>query len=173
MTYSVILSRSHITPFRKRAVYRFLSEVLIEGLQNLGISADFSRTRMGSFQNPDCFGTTGQFEIVTSSGRKIIGSAQSTSRVSCLQHGSIPLTKSQMRLASYFIDAPSHANTDSTSIGEELGRQVDLAKVVEAFYRAFDRVFTLKPSEMTQRERTLAAELFKTKYLSSTWNLKL
>ena len=94
LTYSVVLSKNHLSPFRKRVAYRFLSEILIEGLSNLGISADFSRSRLGDSHNPNCFGTTGQFEIVTSRGKKIIGSAQSVSPLSCLQHGSIPLTNS-------------------------------------------------------------------------------
>ena len=173
LTYSVVLSKNHLSPFRKRVAYRFLSEILIEGLSNLGISADFSRSRLGDSHNPNCFGTTGQFEIVTSRGKKIIGSAQSVSRLSCLQHGSIPLTNSQTILSSFFVTPPPFNTRDATSIEEELGHPATIGEVSDAFFKAFDRVFTLRPSEMTTREKTTAEELLHSKYTSNAWNLKL
>jgi len=173
LTYSVVLSRNHLSPFRKRVAYRFLSEILIEGLANLGISADFSRRRLGDSHNPDCFGTIGQFEIVTSKGKKIIGSAQSVSKLSCLQHGSIPLTNSQPKLSSYFLTPPSDNNRGATSIEEELCRAVTIGEVSDAFFKAFERVYDLIPSEMTTCERTTAEELLQSKYTSSAWNLRL
>lgn len=173
LTYSVVLSKKHLSPFRKRVAYRFLSEILIEGLSNLGISADFSRNRLGDSHNPDCFGTTGQFEIVTSKGKKIIGSAQSMSRLSCLQHGSIPLINSQPMLSAYFLTPPPDNNRDATSIEEELCRPATIGEVSDAFFKAFERVYDLRPSEMTTRERTTAEELLHSKYTSDAWNLKL
>ncbi len=172
LTYSVILSKYHISPFRKRAIYRFISKILIQGLDNLGIAADFSRDRFGDSHNPDCFATTGQFEIITSKGAKIIGSAQSVSRSYCLQHGSIPLKNSQKKLSSLFLNPPLYGNREATSIDDELNHAVSQEDVRMAFVKAFERAFNLVESEMTNREKSEAEEMIQKKYTDKAWNLK-
>jgi lipoate-protein ligase A len=173
VTYSIALPRHLFVPFRKREVYRMVSDILIAGLRNLGISATFSPIRQGSPYNPDCFGTTGEYEIVSSSGKKIIGSAQSTSRTYCLQHGAIPLEGSQTTLRRYMLNEDEYSSHESTSIREESGRPVDKEEVIEAVLEAFQTRFSLFVSKLTETENRLSRELRKAKYATEAWNLRM
>ena len=64
--------------------------ILAGGLANLGVQGVINASQNGDVHNPDCFGSAGEFEIADLAGRKIIGSAQMTTRTAILQHGSIP-----------------------------------------------------------------------------------
>ncbi len=96
LTYSVVLSKELIAEqlgdSRKQTVYGFIAEILLAGLQRLGIQAGINASRQGDLRNPDCFRSAGEFEIAAPDGRKLIGSAQMTTRTAILQHGSIPMT---------------------------------------------------------------------------------
>ena len=61
---------------------------------------------LGSPHNPDCFRSTGQYEIADDRQRKLIGSAQVLTRPFSLQHGAIPLDGSYRRIAGYLRRRP-------------------------------------------------------------------
>lgn len=69
LTYAVALGRGDLEPFTKREIYRFISGLLLEGLRLLGIEAVVNRHRSGSPFHPDCFGTSGEYEISSPWGR--------------------------------------------------------------------------------------------------------
>jgi len=174
LTYAVILARDHVDPFRKRRVYRVVSELLLAALAAIGVDASFSSARRGDYHHPDCFATTGEYEIITARGRKLIGSAQTTTRTSCLQHGSIPLGPSAHTAAEYLAgDAAGGRAADSSppsSLEEELGRKVGFEEAQELFFRALGRVLALRESELTDQELSLSRELACGKYESPAWN---
>ena len=169
LTYSLALSKHHVDDMRKRTVYRYVSELLIAGLKNLGIAADFSRIRTGQATNPHCFGTTGEYEIVGPTGKKIIGSAQVRGRNSCLQQGSIPLDDSFQEITRIVKDTATE-NQGCTSLSQELKRQVTREEAEEAFRSAFAEQLPLSRDELTEEEVGMAEEILHRKYAREEWN---
>jgi lipoate-protein ligase A len=144
LTYAVILSREHMQPFSKRAIYRFISSLLIEGLRILDIGGEINRNRIGSPHNPDCFGTAAEYEISGIKGNKLIGSAQVLTRCASLQHGSIPLNSSYTDISSYIIADRQPVEGEQvgekpTSLKNELGRSVSFSEAVSAFTAGFKK----------------------------------
>jgi lipoate-protein ligase A len=172
LTYSVMLARAHLRDFRKREIYRFISELLADGLRRFGVAAGFSLQRRGSARNPDCFATTGEYELATADGRKIVGSAQATTRRACLQHGSIPLDGSFRRIGAYLRTPAADSGATPVSIGEALGRKVGLEEAVAVFAAAFARRLDLEASVLSPEEEALADRLVGDKFCRDEWNLR-
>ncbi len=152
LTYSVILSRNHLTPFRKRTIYEFIAEILLKGLNNLGLDAYINFSRIGELRNPDCFATKGEYEISSPSGKKMIGSAQMTTRQGVLQHGSIPIGLSCKRIGNYLKIGKTVFNTEPACIEEELKKSVSYEKCRDAFSHAVQNMLPAEISELTGRE---------------------
>jgi len=177
LTYSVVLHKDHLQPFRKRDIYRFIAELLLEGLVRLGIRGRSSRTRSGDLHNPDCFRSTGEFEIASASARKLIGSAQMVNRTASLQHGAIPLDMSYRRIDCYLALSPEEEREEPSCLSAELGSPVRLAQAVKAFAEGFDdalrrRNVKMQTGSLTDRESRLARELLERKYSGDEWNLQ-
>ncbi len=173
LTYAVILAKSHLTVFRKRQVYRFISRCLLQGLRNLGITASFSSTRIGGPRNPDCFATTGEYEIVGVEGRKIVGSAQYSTRAFCLQHGSIRISPPAKEVTNYLTIISNRDGRRCSNLEEELQRPVTYDEAVDSFYRGFAAAVELAPSALNAEETELADKLKECKYSRDAWNRKL
>ncbi|NOY08153.1 MAG: lipoate--protein ligase family protein [Spirochaetes bacterium] len=171
LTYSVILSRNHLIPFRKRTIYRFIGEILIKGLNNLGLNASINLNRTGELRNPDCFATKGEYEISSLSGKKLIGSAQMTTRQGVLQHGSIPIGPSYKRIGNYLKIDKTDFNTEPACIEEELKKSVSYEECRDAFLHAVQDMLPIEISELTGREIRRAEEISEKKYSKDSWNL--
>ena len=177
LTYSVALGRDRLEPFSKREIYQFIAGLLLAGLEALGISGRSSRAALGSPRNPDCFRSTGQYEIADPGHRKLIGSAQVVTRRFSLQHGAIPLDGSYRRIAGYLRSAPEEGHEAPSSLGEELGREIGWEEAAESFARgagyALERLgLRMEPGELTGGEREQAAALLAQKYSRDEWNLQ-
>jgi len=183
LTYAVALGRGHLEPFTKREIYQFIAGLLLAGLEALGIRANSSRAAQGSPHDPDCFRATGQYEIADERHRKLVGSAQVLTRAYSLQHGAIPLDGSYRRIEGFLRVSsrgqaqPSSPPERATALGEELGREVSYAEAADALARgaryALERLgSTLRPGELTPRERELAGRLLDSKYSRDEWNLQ-
>jgi lipoate-protein ligase A len=176
LTYAVVIAREHLQPFSKREIYRFIAGLLLAGLEAGGIRARSNAARQGSAHNPDCFRSTGQYEIADEQERKLIGSAQIVSRRAALQHGAIPLDGSYRRISRYLRNLSEEEHGLPSSLGEELGREVGFAEAAEAFARgaAFwlsRHGLVLEPGELASGERARSAELLSSKYSQDSWNL--
>ncbi len=176
LTYAVVLAREHLQPFGKREVYRFIAGLLLAGLEAAGIRARSNSARQGSARNPDCFRSTGQYEIADERERKLIGSAQVLDRRAALQHGAIPLDGSYRRISRYLRASTEEEHDLPASLGEELGRAVSFAEAQEAFARGAAQWLSrqglaLEQGELLAGERVRAAELLAEKYSRDTWNL--
>jgi len=156
---------------RKREVYEFIARTLLAGLAELGVSGTINASQRGDARNPDCFGSAGEYEI-TAGGRKLIGSAQMTTRTAILQHGSIPLSNPGRRVFAYLgVDQPVEAH-EPTCLNEQTGRTLRFEEVRDAFCRAFARELGALPSELRPSEASAAEQIRAAKYARDEWNLK-
>jgi len=174
LTYSVALSKqaSLAGPApKKREVYLFIARVLLAGLANLGISGTINAAQRGDVHNPDCFGSAGEYEIAGAGGRKLIGSAQMTTRHAFLQHGSIPLQNPGKRVFRYLEAAEPLDSHEPSSLNEEAGRALGFDEVREAFARAFRDELGAKDSPVSAAEEERAREILLNKYETQAWNL--
>ena len=170
LTYSVILGREHLVPFNKRSVYRFIARILLEGLKNLGITADINYHRTGSLHNPDCFATKGEYEIRSHEGRKIIGSAQVTTRYAALQHGSIPLDDSYREIDRYFPSGDTPGYEPPSSLSREAGSSISFNETRKAFKQAITKILNFKISDLYPAESKAAEKFMIEKYSKDSWN---
>jgi lipoate-protein ligase A len=176
LTYSLVLHKDHLQPFGKREIYRFIAELLLEGLIRLGVQGLSNRKRNGDLHNPDCFRSTGEYEIASSLARKLIGSAQVVNRTSSLQHGAIPLDMSYRRIDRYLDLGPESQLEEPSCLSAELGEPVSFAQAVKAFAEGFDgglrqRGVKMQTGVLTEWESRKAEELLQQKYSGDEWNL--
>ena len=171
LTYAFILARTHLEPFRKRTIYTFIAEILLEGLKNLGLKAQINSARVGDLHNPDCFGTKSEYEISSPSGKKMIGSAQFSTRHGVLQHGSIPIGPSYRKISTYLEIDKNLKGNEPTCIEEELKNDVSFAECREAFSLAVQNTLPVELSELTPEEKGRAQEILEEKYSKDSWNL--
>ena len=129
VTYAMVLGRHQLQPFSKRGAFRVAADLLLRVLEALGVSASTGTgvDTPARSADPNCFLTTASFEIVAS-GRKLVGSAQTTTRRGSLQHGSLPLSGSYRSIDGLLIRPPSgeHSPAEAeppTSVEEETGRR--------------------------------------------------
>ena len=156
---------------RKREVYVFIARVLLRGLANLGIAGTINSAQRGDVHNPDCFASTGEYEIAGTGGKKLIGSAQMTTRRAILQHGSIPLQNPGQRVFRYLPAAQPAAANAPSCLNEEVGRALSFEEVREAFARAFRDEIGACDSELLPAERERAERIRRDKYETDEWNL--
>ena len=112
LTYSIVAAEDH--PLVRGSIVESLEKVagiLTEGLRNSGIPAVLnSRSRelssSGREFNP-CFTSHGRSEIMTTDGRKLVGSAQARSHGVFIEHGSIIFTNQQTKAVDYLPEAAS------------------------------------------------------------------
>jgi lipoyl(octanoyl) transferase len=171
VTYSVVMGRTHLSGFSKRGVYRFVADMLLVGLRELAIPGVLTGGARGNPRNPNCFAAASEYEIDSATGRKIIGSAQMVSRHGVLQHGSIPLDRSYLRIHRYLLCEPESTH-GSSCISDECGREVTFDEAYRAFAMGIRSHVTVTESTRTSDEEARAAELLQRKYASDTWNRK-
>ena len=142
LTYSIIARIDDpLFPSTVLGTYKVIAAGLVTGLRNLGIPAEMvSRGGRNAdlvekkASNPACFSSPSWYEIVVH-GKKIVGSAQRRLSNAFLQHGSILLEYDQA-LEAEVIPGGCSDNT-VTSIKQELGRDIPLTEVKQAFIAGF------------------------------------
>ncbi|MDB9496627.1 biotin/lipoate A/B protein ligase family protein [Spirulina major CS-329] len=76
---------------QRRQIYAQLCEFLRAGWRQLGVALDFGDAQRGYIHHPSCFSTATAADLITSTGYKLIGSAQLRHGQTILQQGSIRL----------------------------------------------------------------------------------
>lgn len=172
LTYAFVIGKDHIEPFGKRWVYRFIAPLLMAGLARVGLDdLRTSQAQKGNPMNPDCFGSTGEYEIDSATGRKLVGSAQMITRTAVLQHGSIPLSLKSRQIGRYLREVDGSSN-HASNLESELGRYVDFPTVREAFAAAIAEQLPVKSDLLSDSEQSLALQLLENKYSTDQWNRK-
>ena len=118
VTYSVVARLDH--PMVSGSVSEALCRVaapMARAMRNLGIDAALAASDTHRYAGPrepanPCFTSHGRWEVGTSDGRKLVGSAQTRSRGVFLEHGSILLSNDQPKLLDFL---PAFVTTDARS----------------------------------------------------------
>ena len=158
--------------------YRRLSAALLAALHRLGIPAETHPTTPDHGKGPVCFEVPSNYEITTS-GRKLIGSAQARRKEGVLQHGSLPLYGDLGRIvqALVFSDeaarqtAAQKLHSRAATLQEVSGRIIPWEEIAQAFIAAFEQALNLRltPSNLTPGELARVEELAARKYADRNW----
>lgn len=158
LTYSVILPNNH--KFAQNGItetYNRISTALLRGLKNLGIQeAEFEKSQIDFkdfYKTEDsfsCFNASARYEIVIGR-KKLIGSAQKRTSDGVLQHGSILIGKSHLKLIDFLSLSSERLReklrTDlvekTTEIASELNYTPSLKETKLAFSQAFSETFSV------------------------------
>lgn len=171
LTYSIALGRHILGTLSKRQVYRFIVPILIKGLARLGVlDANHAEGTGSNGNDPDCFASSGEFEIGSRAGSKLIGSAQIVSRSGVLQHGSIPLSGANRKIYQFLVG--NRAENQSTSVSEEIDRTVDFSEAISEFAGAIRNAVDTRDDTVSSGEKFRASKLLATRYNRDEWNLK-
>jgi len=178
LTYSFVSGLDSL-PLGVNGAHRRISSALARGLCRLGFEAELARhSERGSSQA--CFDAPSYSEL-TVRGKKVVGSAQTRSRVALLEHGSIPLELDISRLLALLnLDrlrrGPLAQRLARRAAGlKQLGQgAITLEQLKAALARGFEEEFgfVLEPGEPSPEERALAGELMRKKYRTAAWNLR-
>lgn len=163
LTYAVASADTSIFPPTVRESYRLISRALMEGLENMGLSPrlagntphDYIRGAVPCFAHP----ARDEIEIA---GKKIIGSAQKRTGPAFLQHGSLPLKKTEDLLKAVSRGTEGRP-VHMISLSEALGRPVDFFWAAERLADGFRKVFAadLKPFDPAREDPAALSALEK------------
>lgn len=139
VTYSATLPAG--SPAEARAVYEFLSEVLLAALSRLGVSA----TRpSGTVAIPPglrpCFDVPAEHEIAVA-GRKLVGSAQWRHGGALLQHGSILVRDDQGIIGELLNGQPAEAEEPlpgAATLADSLGLEPAVEDVARPLLQSLE-----------------------------------
>jgi len=148
LTYSVVMQINDRGP---RAIYHFVNECLLRGLQYMGIDAQLSshddnfRKLYKDKSSIPCFSSSAKSEIQFE-GRKLVGSAQRRYGTVILQHGSLLLGPQHRRitefLAPHIQDAreilEDDLNMRTTDAETILGRTVLFEEAADCIRHGFE-----------------------------------
>jgi lipoate-protein ligase A len=182
LTYSITAPTGH--PLLAGGVlgsYRRLSHGLVAGLRLLGVEADTAPElplMEADRSNPVCFEAPSAHEI-TSSGRKLIGSAQVRRVAGVLQHGSLPLQGDLGRIC----EALAYPTADDRSAAAErvraraitleqlIGRTIPWESAAESLAEGFRQALEiqLRLGEPAVEERTRADVLRTERFAAAEW----
>ena len=148
------------------AAYAFINEVLLDGLERLGVSA--TRATGTAHAPPGlrpCFDAPSAHEIVLGE-RKLVGSAQWRRGDTLLQHGSI-LVRDDQALIQQIMREPLDETPAAASLGDALGRDPTLAEASEPLRAALEARIGATPdafepgliaSDVTELEHAYASD---------------
>jgi len=143
VTYSVIMPKSSTQYLDNvAALYMMLSEGLARGIRGLGVPAELEKRSVDLNEHykkslsVSCFSAAARHEILVN-GRKLVGSAQRHLTEGMLQHGSILTGDAHLDLPHFLSGGTEKEkarlrraiSAKTTSIGKELGREVDYHEV--------------------------------------------
>ena len=173
VTYAVVLGHHHLQPFGKRAAYRASAGILLRLLPALGVQGAVQPGAAGTAPrapDPDCFRSTAEYEI-TAGRKKLVGSAQTTTRDAALQHGTIPLSGAYTRIARYLRPRPTPGQLASgaTSVAQETASQRSYEEALLLLAGAAAAQLQVRRSELSAAEARLARELEETRYACQRW----
>ncbi len=184
LTYSVVFPDTH-TMAEGGIIesYRRISKALTHGLTLLGLNTYAERkTERLRDTGPVCFEVPSHYEITTSDGRKLVGSAQLRRRGGVLQHGTLPLHGDVSNIcdALQFPDATArdmaklNVRKRAATLQDALGVIVSWEEVVNALMQGFCDVFNVDfvHDTLTDEEKKQAERLECEVYANDAWTFR-
>lgn len=183
LTYSVTLPKDH--ELAKGDIvesYRRISEALIIALELLGLSPASEKQAKGNQDlGPVCFEVPSHYEI-TSSGKKLIGSAQVRRREGILQHGTLPL-HGEIDLICEALAYPDDNSREqakvkvlerATTLEQVLGKRISWQKAAEVLVEGFVQTFGIEfeVGELSNTEIETTEQLLQERYEQADWTHK-
>jgi len=165
LNYAISLTNKHqlVQQADLQAVFRRLSEGAVQGLQELGVRAEFE-----------------PINDIQVDGKKVSGAAGSIRWGAVFHHGCI-LVSSDLAILGKVLKVPRAKLADKhvasvqkrvTTVRDELNRDVTTDEVRDAVVRGIETCYgvTLQEGELSNQELALAKELYGSKYSSVGWN---
>lgn len=137
ITYSVAMRAC--TPAEAAVAYSFINEVLLDGLQRLGVRATRATAGRSLHAPPGlrpCFDAPSAHEIVLGD-RKLIGSAQWRQGDTLLQHGSI-LVRDDQSMISRLLTDPSGVTPAAATLADALGWEPSAGDLMQPLREALE-----------------------------------
>ncbi|MCF7794973.1 lipoate--protein ligase family protein [Patescibacteria group bacterium] len=165
LTYSLVVSEKDLS-LNILDSYKYLCQGVIKGLENLGIEAEFK-----------------PINDILVNNKKISGNAQTRKEGIILQHGTILLSVnvekmfSLLKVSNEKLKGKMIASVKEgvTSIKNELSSSdLDMKYLEKVFRQGFSKTLNVDFEEdvLSEKEKDIAQELERDKYLSVDWNYK-
>ncbi len=171
LTYSILFSEEDFQPFRKKEIFVFIAQCLIDGLEIVGIDSKIARKTRGDLRSANCFASPAQYEVESSQEGKLIGSAQLIRDGVLLQHGAIPITRSYSSIVKYLRSGTQFTKAAS-SLSEAAGCSVSEKSLLSALKNGFSRYLPVEEGGFSDFEQSLILNLTHEKYSKPEWNMK-
>ncbi|HWQ40726.1 MAG TPA: lipoate--protein ligase family protein [Desulfosporosinus sp.] len=183
VTYSVIAPEDN--PLVSGSVlqsYLKISQGLLLGLQNLGLSAEMvSHKDLGALGTAACFDSPSSYELVVN-GKKVVGSAQKRKNGILLQHGSI-IREIDVELIFNVLKFPTPEirtnmkqafRRKACSLQEATGHALSDGEIMKAVSEGFSRALGVEliNGALQIEEQNLALDLVKSRYGTVEWTKK-
>lgn len=176
-TYSIVIGKRYGVPSGVVAAYAYLAQGLQAALALLGVDAELSEGHVSKNPSAACFAASTQADL-TSSGFKLIGSAQVWRDDALLQQGSLPLDDH----AAEFFALLGYSSNPEREAALALYRtkttplhtfvpQATWDDIAHAFRNGFSTALheDFAPSELSPSEWDLAHQLVEEKYSTLEW----
>ena len=137
LTYAVITSAKR---GRRLEVYQQLCQFLIVGWRSLGVELEYGKSTKEYVRHQNCFATATSADLITATGKKVIGSAQLRRGKAILQHGSMMLSTSPDLFTQVFAQS-SPCNLLELIPGSQ---EQSIARIIEALTQAASLCFKIK-----------------------------
>jgi lipoate-protein ligase A len=143
VTYSLVTAIDDpLLPHGLVASYKRISEVVIVGLNKLGITAQIRGSKSETRNKSKlCFSFPAEYEIVVD-GKKIVGSAQKRGKRTLLQQGSIFVRN--MGNGDHSVLKDAYDKENSVSVEDILGREVGFEELSKALVKGFEEGLRIK-----------------------------
>ncbi len=169
ITYSLAAPFSPAGGPSRGDLFGFCARLLSRLYRSLGIE---TRARAPGPYTPvaDCFAAPGAYELVeTATGKKIAGSASTLQRGYFLQHGSLPLDATRLRIDRYLAD-PGSASAGGGSVA--IGDFVSLSRgeVLDRFRGCLEEKYPVSTLKLSKEMLRAAGRLAEEKYASTAWS---
>ena len=164
LTYSLILKGEETFLKHKIKLFEITSQIILAGLNEMGIHGKITGRTKGELKNPNCFQSTSLCEIINESGDKIVGSAMLIKRDVIMRQGSIPLDDSYKQLSSFFENSSDPYNPPPQLSHEFLQNKG------HQFLKGIKKKITLIESPLSNDENNLIEKLIQEKYTNKEWN---
>ncbi len=176
-TYSIVIGKNDGVPSGVVAAYAYLSQGLMAALNLLGVQTEMSDERVKKHPSAACFASSTQADL-TSSGFKLIGSAQVWKEHALLQQGSLPLDDQASAFFQLlrFPDAQAREEAlqrykEKTTPLHTFQPQVSWEDVAHAFKQGFSTFLrhAITMEDLSTSEWELTQQLVQEKYSKLNW----